>query len=143
MAKNGHELKLYLLVFGVSVFLITSMLDVLDEIPKEQFDLARTLRMGEWRVVWEVVVLGQFDQMLGAVRQNAAMSWMMLSMVEGISRSEGGVGAMLLDQNRHFHLSAVLAILGVILAMGLAQDYAFGVLSGLLCPYAKGLREKK
>ena len=44
------------------------------------------------------------------MRQNAAMGWMMLTMVEGISRSEGGVGAMLLNQNKHFHLSAVFAI---------------------------------
>jgi len=43
----------------------------------------------------------------------------MLTMVEGISRSEGGVGAMLLNQNKHFHLSAVFAIQLTILLLGL------------------------
>jgi NitT/TauT family transport system permease protein len=136
MATTGHELKLYLLVFSVSVFFVTGMAEVVASIPKEKFDLARTLRMGEWRVVWEVVVLGQADKAFEVLRQNAAMGWMMLTMVEGISRSEGGVGAMLLNQNKHFHLSAVFAIQLTILVLGLAQDYGIGLLRKIFCPYA-------
>src|SRR5437870_9905040 len=97
---SGHRLKVSLLVFGVAVFFVTSMIDVVAQIPKEKFDLARTLRMGEWRVVWEVIVLGRADAAFDAMRQNAAMGCMMLTMVEGISRSEGGIGALLLNQNR-------------------------------------------
>lgn len=136
MASTGHELKLFLLVFSVSVFFVTGMAEVVASIPKEKFDLARTLRMGEWRVVYEVVVLGQADKAFEVLRQNAAMGWMMLTMVEGISRSEGGVGAMLLNQNKHFHLSAVFAIQLTILVLGLGQDYAIGLLRNLFCPYA-------
>jgi len=136
MASTGHELKLFLLVFSVSVFFVTGMAEVVAGIPKEEFDLARTLRMGEWRVVYEVVVLGQADKAFEVLRQNAAMGWMMLTMVEGISRSEGGVGAMLLNQNKHFHLSAVFAIQLTILVLGLGQDYAIGLLRKIFCPYA-------
>jgi NitT/TauT family transport system permease protein len=136
MASTGHELKLFLLVFSVSVFFVTGMAEVVASIPKERFDLARTLRMSEWRVVWEVVVLGQADKAFEVLRQNAAMGWMMLTMVEGISRSEGGVGAMLLNQNKHFHLSAVFAIQLTILILGLAQDYGIGLLRKVFCPYA-------
>jgi NitT/TauT family transport system permease protein len=136
MTRNGHELKLSLLVFSVSVFFITGMAEVVVCIPKEKFDLARTLRMREWRVVWEVVVLGQIDKAFEVLRQNAAIGWMMLTMIEGMSRSEGGVGALLLNQNKHFHLSAVLAIQATILILGLAQDYGIGLLRTILCPYA-------
>ena len=136
MASTGHELKLFLLVFSVSVFFVTGMAEVVASIPKEKFDLARTLRMGEWRVVYEVVVVGQADKAFEVLRQNAAMGWMMLTMVEGISRSEGGVGAMLLNQNKHFHLSAVFAIQLTILVLGLGQDYAIGLLRQIFCPYA-------
>jgi NitT/TauT family transport system permease protein len=136
MATTGHELKLFLLVFSVSAFFVTGMAEVVASIPKEKFDLARTLRMGEWRVVWEVVVLGQVDKAFEVLRQNAAIGWMMLTMVEGISRSEGGVGAMLLNQNKHFHLSAVFAIQLTILVLGLGQDYAIGLLRKIFCPYA-------
>ncbi len=143
MATSGHELKLFLLVFSVSVFFVTGMAEVVASVPKEKFDLARTLRMGEWRVVYEVIVLGQADKAFEVLRQNAAMGWMMLTMVEGISRSEGGVGAMLLNQNKHFHLSAVFAIQLTILLLGLGQDYAIGLLRELFCPYADLTLERK
>lgn len=143
MAKSGHQLKLSLLVFSVSVFFVTGMADVIDAIPKEEFDLARTLRMGEWRVVWEVIVLGQIDKAFDVLRQNAAIGWMMLTMVEGIVRSEGGVGTILLDQNHHFRLSAVFAIQLTILLLGLLQDYGIGLTKSLLCPYAALTLEHK
>jgi NitT/TauT family transport system permease protein len=143
MARSGHQLKLSLLVFSVSVFFVTGMADVINSIPKEMFDLARTLRMGEWRVVWEVIVLGQVDQAFDVLRQNAAIGWMMLTMVEGIVRSEGGVGTILLDQNHHFRLAAVFAIQLTILMLGLLQDYAIGLTKNLLCPFAALTLERK
>lgn len=137
MIGGGHGLKLALLVFGMTVFFLTSMASVIAEIPKEHFDYARTLRMSEWQVVWEVVVLGTIDEAIEVLRQNAAIGWMMLTMVEGISRSEGGVGAMLLNQNKHFHLAEVFAILLVILLLGLAMDYLLGLVIRVVCPYAE------
>jgi len=46
--------------------------------------------MGEWRVVWEVIVLA-IRRRVRSMRQNAH-GLDMLTMVEGISRSEGGIG---------------------------------------------------
>jgi len=106
------------------------------EVPKDKLDYARTLRMSEWRVVWEVVVLGTADQAIEAMRQNAAIGWMMLTVVEGLSRSDGGVGAMLLNQNKHFHLDSVFAIQIAILVIGLGQDYMMGMFKRAVCPYA-------
>jgi NitT/TauT family transport system permease protein len=136
LTSSGHELKLSLLVFSISVFFVTGMADVISSIPKEQFDLARTLRMGEWRLVWEVVVLGQIDKAFDVLRQNAAMSMGLLTLVESIVRSEGGVGALLMDQNHHFRLAAVLGIQLAILGLGLIQDYGIGLLKEWACPYA-------
>ena len=133
---GGHPLKISLLVFGMTVFFVTSMASVVAAIPKEKFDYARSLRMSEWRAVWEVVILGTADEAIEVLRQNAAMGWMMLTMVESISRSEGGVGAMLLNQNKHFHLAEVFAIQIMILALGLTQDYGIGLAKRLLCPYS-------
>jgi NitT/TauT family transport system permease protein len=133
---GGHPLKISLLVFGMTVFFVTSMAAVVAAIPKEKFDYARSLRMTEWQVVWEVVVLGTADQAIEVLRQNAAMGWMMLTMVESISRSEGGVGAMLLNQNKHFHLAEVFAIQILILVLGMSQDYGIGVIKRIVCPYS-------
>lgn len=143
MTPNQNELKLVLLVFGMTVFFITSMTNVVATIPKERFDHARTLKMKEWQVVWEVVILGKIDMAIEVLRQNFAISWMMLTMVEGIARSDGGVGALLLNQNKHFHLGSVFAIIGCILILGLVIDYLLGVFKNLVCPYSKLSLERK
>lgn len=143
LTGGGHNLKVALMVFGYSVFFVTSMAQIVAEIPKDEFDHARTLRMSEWRVVWEVVVLGKLDQAFEVLRQNAAIGWMMLTMVEGIVRSEGGIGAMLLAENKHFRLEAVFAIQLAILTIGLAQDYLIGFIRNIACPYAKLTLERR
>lgn len=140
---GGHALKTWLLVFGMTVFYVTSMASIIASIPKSDLDHARTLRMGEWRVVWEVVVLGTVDKAFEVLRQNAAIGWMMVTMVEGIARSEGGVGAMLLNQSKHFLLADVFAIQFVILLVGLFQDYMIGAARRLFCPYADLTLERR
>lgn len=138
-----HDLKLALLVFSISVFLLPGMMDVLDSIPREKYDLARTLRMGEWEVVWEVIILGRLDVAIDIIRQNAAIGWMMLGMVEGLFRSEGGIGTLLMTQYKHFHLAEVAAIQITILGVGVFQDYAFGWVKAVCFPYASLLLERR
>jgi NitT/TauT family transport system permease protein len=141
--STQHELKISLLVFGVSVFFVTGMADVVACIPKEQYDLARTLKMGPWRTVWEVVVLGQADKAFDVLRQNAAIGWMMLTMVESMVRSEGGIAAMMTTAARHFYMDAVFAMQITILFVGIFQDYLIGVAKNMLCPYSAIGSERK
>lgn len=136
MTSNGHQLKLSLLTFSISVFFITSIMDVISSIPKVQFDLAKVLQMGDWRILWEVVVLGQIDKVFDVLRQNAAIGFMMLTMVEGMSRTEGGIGAVLLNQTKYFHMSDILAIQIIIIVLGIGQDYFIGIMKNICCPYA-------
>ena len=133
---GGHGLKLALLTYGITPFLLTSMVDVVASVPAERIDHARTLRMGEWRVLWEVVVLGQLGPTLDAIRQNAAMGWMMLTMVEGLVRGEGGIGTLLMDQDKHLRLAAVFAIQIVFLLAGFGQDAFLAWLKRVLAPYS-------
>jgi len=140
---GGHSLKVALLTFGMLVFYVTSMSSVIAAIPRDKFEYARALGLGEGRVVFEVVVRGTADEALELLRQNAAMGWTLLTMVEGLARAEGGVGALLLNQTKHFHLAQVFAIQASILGMGILQDYALGVFRQLLCPYADLKRERR
>ena len=140
---GSHGLKVALLVFGMSVFFITSMASVVANIPREEFDHAKSLRMGPWRSVWEVVILGKADDALEVLRQNAAIGWMMLTMVEGLVRSEGGIGTVMLNEGKHFHLDAVFAIQLTILCIGVAQDKVIGFFKNLFCPYSNLILERK
>jgi NitT/TauT family transport system permease protein len=135
LTGGGHALKVALLTFGMTTFYVTAMSQVVMEIPREQFDHLRVLGASEWRILWEVVVRGTLDRALDTTRQNLAIGWAMITMVEGISRAEGGIGALILNQNKHFHLAEVYAVLIAILAMGLLLDYAMGALVRVLCPH--------
>jgi NitT/TauT family transport system permease protein len=135
-ARDGHQLKLWMLVFGMAPFFVTAMAAVVAELPRERFDHARALGMTEWRTVWEVVIRGTVDQALEALRQSAAMGWMALTMVEGLVRSEGGIGALMLNENKHLDLDAVFALIVVVLIVGIAQDAALAWLRRTACPYA-------
>lgn len=140
---GGRPVQVAMMVFGTTVFFVTSMASVIAAIPKEQFDHARTLRMGEWRVVWEVVILGTADQAFDVLRQNAAIGWMMLTMVEGLVKSEGGVGNALLVQQKFANFAGIYAIQLVILSVGILQDYAIVALRKFVCPYADLTLERK
>lgn len=133
---GGRELKVALLTFGMLGFFVTSLEDELHAIPKERYDYARSLGMSEWRVVWEVVVLGTFDKVLDILRQNAAMGWMLLTMVETLARSEGGIGVLFANQSKHLDLAGIAALQATIFGLGLCQDFALGGLKRLLCPWA-------
>lgn len=140
---GGHALKVALLVFGLGVFLITSLYDIVEAIPREEFDHARSLRLGQWGSVIEVVILGHLDAVIDAIRQNAAMGWVMLTMVEGLVRFEGGLGAMMLAEDKHIKLDAVFAIQIVVLVIGVLQDWAFVGVRKMLCPYASLTLERQ
>jgi NitT/TauT family transport system permease protein len=137
MIGGGHALRVVLLSYAISVFFVGSMADVIAHIPKEQYDLARTLRMSDWGIVWEVVIRGQMDAAFDVLRQNAAIGWMMLTMVEGMARSGGGIGTMLLNEQKQFNLAAIMAIQLIVALTGGLQDYLIGTLKNIACPYAR------
>jgi NitT/TauT family transport system permease protein len=136
MTSSGSSLKVSLMVFGITVFFVTSLVSIIKNIPKYEFYHARTLRMSEWQVVWEVIILGRFDMVFEVVRQNFAISWMMLTLVEGISRADGGVGVLLLNNQKLLRLSDVFAIQLVILLVGILLDWSIGKLKEFFFPYS-------
>lgn len=125
VSAEARTLKVSLLVFSIAVFYIPSMLTVIMDIPSEELDHARTLRMSDWQTTIEVDVIGKLDAALEQLRQNAAMGWMMLTMVEGLVRGEGGIGTLLLNETKHFHLPEIAAIIVVLFLVGFGQDQVF------------------
>jgi len=137
ITKDGHQLKISLLIFGIVPFFVTSFLSVMNGINKEEFELCKTLRMNSWQTLWEVVIIGRLDQVIEVLRQNFAIAWMMITMVEGLSMSEGGLGAMLIKSNKYIQLDVVFALLFVILLIGILFDYSLKELRHWLFPYTK------
>jgi NitT/TauT family transport system permease protein len=58
-------------------------------------------------------------------------------MVEGVVRAEGGIGTLMIDEQKHLRLDAVFALILVVLAVGALQDHALASLRRAVCPYAE------
>lgn len=137
LTRDGGALKLSLLIFGIVPFFTTSFLAVINHIPKQEFELCQTLGYNRWQSLYEVIVVGKADQVFEIVRQNFAIAWMMITMVEGLNMSEGGIGVLLIKYNKYNDLPHVLALQGVIFGLGLFFDYLLGTLRHWIFPYTK------
>lgn len=133
--KTPHAVKIGMLVLGETFFMTTTMVGVVGSIPDEAFDEARVIRMSPWASTYYVVVRGTLSDAITAIKDNSAIGWSMLMMVEGFLRSEGGVGVLLANQERYLHFDGVYAIAIVVLMVGLGQDYFWRWLRGELCPH--------
>lgn len=137
LTKDGNQLKLSLLIFGMVPFFITSFLSVIVSTNKQQYELCKTLGYNNWQTLYEVIIVGKADQVFEILRQNFAISWLMITLIEGLSMSEGGIGALLIKYNKYNDLTNVLALQLVIFLVGLGFDYLIGMMRRWLFPYTK------
>src|SRR5689334_22550039 len=137
LTKDGSQLKLSLLVFGIVPFFVTSFLSVIVHIDKQEYELCQTLGYNRWQTLYEVIIIGKADQVLEILRQNFAIAWPMITLVEGLSMSEGGIGTLLIKYNKYNDLTNVLALQLVIFVIGLFFDFLLGTLRNWLFPYTK------
>jgi sulfonate transport system permease protein len=137
LTQDGSQLKLSLLVFGIVPFFVTSFLSVIVHINKQEYELCKTLGYNSWEALYEVIIVGKADQVFEILRQNFAIAWLMITLVEGLSMSEGGVGTLLIKYNKYNDLTNVLALQLVIFMIGVGFDYLLGSLKKWLFPYTQ------
>jgi ABC-type nitrate/sulfonate/bicarbonate transport system permease component len=137
LTEDGGQLKTSLLIFGIVPFFVTSLLSIIDGINAQEYELCKTLRMNNWQTMYEVVIVGRLDQVIEVMRQNFAIAWLMITTVEGLSMSEGGLGTMLIKYNKFLDLSSVFALLAVIFMVGILFDFLLGQMRFWLFPYSK------
>jgi NitT/TauT family transport system permease protein len=84
-----------------------------------------------------VIIIGKADKVLEILQHNFAISWLMITMVEGLSMSEGGIGALLIKYNKYNDLTNVLALQLLIFLLGLFFDYLLATIRSWLFPYTR------
>lgn len=137
LTKDADNLKLSLLIFGIVPFFVTSLLSVIDGIKEEEFNSCRTLRFNKWETLYELIVIGRLDQTIEIIRQNFAITWIMIVTVESSALSGGGIGALLYRYNKYNDLKNVLALQLVILLIGVLIDQVLARMRRELFPYTK------
>ncbi|MBK7036367.1 MAG: ABC transporter permease subunit [Chitinophagales bacterium] len=142
--NTAEEYKTSLLIFGILPYFVTGMASEVDSMEWQKYSYARTLRMSNWQALYHVVIRGMLHRALEILRQNFAIAWMMITMVESANRENGGIGALLVDQNRFAgNFNGVFAIQFAILLMGILIHVLIGVISRKLFPYAYMKLNKK
>ncbi len=133
---DGENLKLILFVFAMTVWYLTSMAQVVASVPISEFRHAYTLRMSEIQTVKEVIIYGRAHEAWEMLRQNSAMMWAMVPMVEALVRSGGGIGMLYANENKHLMLPQMMAIIFLLFVYGICMDFFFQVTGKKLFPYA-------
>ncbi len=133
---EGETLKLILFVFAMTVWYLTSMTQEVDEVKTSEYRHAYTLRMSELTTLKEVVIYGRLHAAWEMLRQNTAMMWAMIPMVEALVRSGGGLGMLYANENKHLKLDEMLALIIIMFTYGLLMDILFKITHKRFFPFA-------
>lgn len=137
---NGGQIKIAVLLFGIIPYFVTSLVSYFKDIPRKEYELCYTLKMNRWQTLYEVVIRGRLHVVLEVIRQNFAIAWMMITSVEGLCMSEGGIGTLMNKANRVVQMDKIFAILTSVFILGIFFDYLFDVLKVWLFPYTNTRR---
>jgi NitT/TauT family transport system permease protein len=134
--NDARTLQVWVLVVFMSTFLTTSLMNMVKDIPQEEFDHARTLGCNRWETLWEVVIKGRFDYVFELVRQNLAIVWMMLVTVESILAAAGGLGFLIKNGDKLGDNGKVITLQIIIVLVGLSIDFGITKLRKSLFRYS-------
>ena len=138
MAVNdGRTIQTWMLVIFLTTFLTTSLIAVIKDIPQEEFDHAKMLKCSRWEVLLQVVILGRIDYVIDVVRQNLAITWMMLVTVESIVVASGGLGFLIKNSDKFMNHGRIIALQIIILLIGLGLDWSINFLRKSVFRYSK------
>lgn len=137
LVTNARTMQVWVLVIFMSLYFITSLLAVIQDVSQEEIDHARSLKCNRWEILWEVIVKGRFDYVIDVLRQNLAIVWMMLVTVESILVAAGGLGVLIKNSDKFMNHGRILALQIVILLVGLGIDLALTTIRKSAFRYSK------
>ncbi len=119
---GGRTLQIVLLVIFMSFYFITALMSIINAIPEEDYYRRKAMKMSRWQILWKVVIVDRIDYLLEVVRQNLSITFMMIVSVEAMDKSQGGLGALLVDTNRALNFPKIFALQITILLIGILLD---------------------
>lgn len=137
VVHDARNMQIWIMVIFLTTFLTTSLISVVKDIPQEEFDHAKTLKCSRFEVLWQVIVLGRLDYVIDVIRQNLAITWMMLVTIESIVVASGGLGFLIKNSDKFMNHGRIIALQIIILLIGLALDWFINFLRRALFRYSK------
>lgn len=137
LVTNARTMQIWVLVIFMSLYFITSLMAIIKDVSQEEIDHARSLKCSRWEILWEVIIKGRFDYVIDVLRQNLAITWMMLVTVESILVAAGGLGVLIKNSDKFMNHGRILALQVVILCVGLGIDLALNTARKSIFRYSK------
>lgn len=122
MSGGGRSLQVLLLVIFMSFYFITGLMSMIRDIPEEDFIRRQAQKMTKWQILWNVVIVDRLDCLVEVIRQNLSMTFMMIVSVEAMDKSQGGLGALLVDSDHGIAFPRIFALQLNILLLGILID---------------------
>jgi len=134
---NARNIQVTVLVIFMSLFLITSLLQSLSKKSIEnEINHAKSIGCSRWEIILEVMIKGRFDFVIEAVRQNLAIIFNMLVVIELINTASGGLGYLIGTNQKNGSQGEVIALQIIILMIGKSIDYSLISLRRLFFRYS-------
>lgn len=134
---KGRNVQILILVVFLTTFLTTSLIAIIKDIPQEELDHAKTLKCSRFEVLWQVVILGRIDYVIDVIRQNLAITWMMIVTVECVLQASGGIGVLIKNAEKFTNHGRVIALQIIILFIGLSLDWFINFIRKSVFRYSK------
>lgn len=137
VVHDARNMQIWIMVIFLTTFLTSSLLAVIRDIPQQEFDHAKTLKCSRLEILWQVIILGRIDYVIDVIRQNLAITWMMLVTIESIVVASGGLGFLIKNSDKFMNHGRIIALQIIILLIGLALDWSINYLRKALFRYSK------
>jgi ABC-type nitrate/sulfonate/bicarbonate transport system permease component len=139
----GMDSQIQFLAFGIFVFLLPIVVQRISEVDQIYIQTSYTLGASSWQTIRKVYWPHVTSRIIDDIRVLTAISWTYIVVAEGFdSVDKGGLGALAKSVERMSRLDKVFAILLLIIAIGLLQDFIFSWLDKKLFPF-KYLKKTK
>lgn len=134
---DARSMQVWILVIFLTTFLTTSLIAVIRDIPQEEYDHAKTLKCNRLETLFQVIIIGRLDYVIDVIRQNLAITWMMIVTVESIVVASGGLGFLIKNSDKFMNHGRIVALQLIILFIGLGLDAGINYMRKALFRYSK------
>lgn len=137
VTNNISEQQTWMMTWGITTWLVYGMIGVALSITDKDIMYAKSIKLNRWQMMRELLIKGKVADLFMVIVGNFAISWMLLSYIENISKVNGGIGVILAESNKYFKFDEVYAIQILILITGILVDWGLRTLKDFLFPYSK------
>lgn len=132
-----QQQMLWMMIFGVCTYMTDSFIGIALSINKDDISYCKSLRLTRWQMLRETLILGKSADIFLAATQQFAIAWMLISSIENIFKTNGGIGVVLADSNKYFKFDQVYAVQIIILLTGITIDFTLRLIRSWIYPYTQ------